>query len=94
MCAFGKVRADHGPAVRMRHTREVDEGEARALAKRISHDTGLPAKVGDDGDGSFWVDVDLPTVAGEVRAVVTAHDPHDWPWLSEKYVRTRLDPPR
>jgi hypothetical protein len=70
----------------------VNDSEARALATRISKDTRLPANVGGDGGGDFWVDVDLPTIPGEVRAVVTAHDPDDWPWLYERYVRARIDP--
>lgn len=61
---------------------------------QIANDTGLEVFVGNDGDGDFWVDVDLPARGDEVRAVVTSHDAEDWPWLYEKYVRARLDPER
>ena len=71
----------------------MDRGEATALAEQISETTGLGARVDDDGDGEFWVDVELPAMPGEVRAFVTAHDPDDWPWLCEKYVSGRLAPP-
>jgi hypothetical protein len=66
--------------------------EATALAARVSSETGLRATIGDDSEGEFWVDVEMPTQGEELQFVVTAHDPDDWPWLHEKYVRARLDP--
>ena len=70
----------------------MDARQATDLARQVTDDTGLEARVGDDGDGESWVDVEVPVLGDEVRSVVTAHDQDDWPWLFEKYVRARLSP--
>ena len=67
--------------------------EAEALVARIERESGLAARVVDDDDDAFCVDIDLPQLPGEVRATATAHELDDWPWLYETHIRPRLTQP-
>jgi len=72
---------------------DIDHQEAVELANRIEAETGLSARVIDEGDDDLRVDIDAPLLPGESRATVSAYDHQDWPWLYEQYIRSRLNPP-
>jgi hypothetical protein len=72
---------------------EVRETEARQMAHVIREETGLDPRTAHDGEGEWWLEVDLPPLGEELRATVQVNEADDWPWLYETHVRHRLNPP-
>jgi len=65
------------------------------VAELVNRETSLEAFIVDEGDGNFRVDVAVPQIGDEIRAVVSVDDPDDWEWIRDQYVVPRLsaDPP-
>lgn len=69
----------------------VNETEARHLSEVVVRvETSLEPRLVHGGDGAWWLEVDVPPVGEELRAVVQVNEIDDWPWLYETHVRDRL----